>query len=155
MDLFILHSMLFFPVLGHRCHCCSDQGHLRVQPAGRGPRSLHQPNGLHLCRVPAGRGGGGTERRPTGLHPYWHEQTLWWAASCNKAVMWLAHGKDECVCVANSGEHPRTGALDVCPFIPVQNVSMDDCVNCANIFGKRLAEMLHIPGETRKFGWSV
>ncbi|TWW63858.1 formimidoyltransferase-cyclodeaminase [Takifugu flavidus] len=45
----------------------------------------------------------------------------------------------------HSGEHPRTGALDVCPFIPVQNVSMDDCVNCANIFGKRLAEMLHIP----------
>uniref|UniRef100_A0A674N4M9 Formimidoyltransferase-cyclodeaminase n=1 Tax=Takifugu rubripes TaxID=31033 RepID=A0A674N4M9_TAKRU len=47
----------------------------------------------------------------------------------------------------HSGEHPRTGALDVCPFIPVQNVSMDDCVNCANIFGKRLAEMLHIPDK--------
>lgn len=88
----------FSPILGHRCHCCSDQRHLRVQPAGRGPWSVHQPNGLHLCRVPAGRGGGGSERRPTGLHPYWHEQTLWWAASCNKPMMWLAHGKDECVC---------------------------------------------------------
>ncbi|MEQ2179890.1 hypothetical protein GOODEAATRI_029910, partial [Goodea atripinnis] len=32
----------------------------------------------------------------------------------------------------HSGEHPRTGALDVCPFIPVQNVSMDECVHCAN-----------------------
>ncbi|XP_043965581.1 formimidoyltransferase-cyclodeaminase [Gambusia affinis] len=45
----------------------------------------------------------------------------------------------------HSGEHPRTGALDVCPFIPVQNVSMDDCVHCANQFGRRLAEMLQVP----------
>lgn len=52
-----------------------------------------------------------------------------------------------CVCVTCTGEHPRTGALDVCPFIPVQNVSMDDCVNCANMFGQKLAEMLHVPGE--------
>ncbi|XP_029282949.1 formimidoyltransferase-cyclodeaminase [Cottoperca gobio] len=45
----------------------------------------------------------------------------------------------------HSGEHPRTGALDVCPFIPVQNVSMDDCVHCAEVFGEKLAEMLNIP----------
>ncbi|XP_035006481.1 formimidoyltransferase-cyclodeaminase isoform X2 [Hippoglossus stenolepis] len=45
----------------------------------------------------------------------------------------------------HSGEHPRTGALDVCPFIPVQNVTMDDCVQCANLFGQKLAEMLHVP----------
>lgn len=45
----------------------------------------------------------------------------------------------------HSGEHPRTGAMDVCPFIPVQNVSMDDCVHCANMFGQKLAEMLHVP----------
>lgn len=45
----------------------------------------------------------------------------------------------------HSGEHPRTGALDVCPFIPVQNVSMDDCVHCADVFGQKLAEMLHVP----------
>ncbi|XP_069577308.1 formimidoyltransferase-cyclodeaminase [Brachyistius frenatus] len=43
------------------------------------------------------------------------------------------------------GEHPRTGALDVCPFVPVQNVSMDDCVRCANEFGRKLAEMLRVP----------
>uniref|UniRef100_A0A3Q3FMD0 Formimidoyltransferase-cyclodeaminase n=1 Tax=Labrus bergylta TaxID=56723 RepID=A0A3Q3FMD0_9LABR len=49
----------------------------------------------------------------------------------------------------HSGEHPRTGALDVCPFIPVQNVSMDDCVRCANVFGEKLAEILHVPGESR------
>ncbi|KAK9524308.1 hypothetical protein VZT92_018157 [Zoarces viviparus] len=45
----------------------------------------------------------------------------------------------------HSGEHPRTGALDVCPFIPVQNVSMDDCVHCADVFGQKLAEMLNVP----------
>ncbi|KAL3045423.1 hypothetical protein OYC64_013652 [Pagothenia borchgrevinki] len=45
----------------------------------------------------------------------------------------------------HSGEHPRSGALDVCPFVPVQNVSMDDCVRCAEAFGKKLAEMLHVP----------
>ncbi|CAL8390921.1 unnamed protein product [Boreogadus saida] len=47
---------------------------------------------------------------------------------------------------SHTGQHPRTGALDVCPFVPVQNVSMDDCVRCALLFGQRLAELLHVPG---------
>ena len=46
-----------------------------------------------------------------------------------------------------SGEHPRIGALDVCPFIPVKNVSMEDCVECAKEFGERLATELGVPGE--------
>ena len=33
------------------------------------------------------------------------------------------------------GEHPRVGAMDVCPFVPVSGVTMDDCVACANAFG--------------------
>ncbi|KAM8873161.1 formimidoyltransferase-cyclodeaminase [Synchiropus picturatus] len=45
----------------------------------------------------------------------------------------------------HSGEHPRSGALDVCPFIPVQNVSMDDCVRCAEEFGQKLADLLNVP----------
>lgn len=45
----------------------------------------------------------------------------------------------------HKGEHPRLGALDVCPFIPVRNVCMEECVQCANEFGKRLAEMLEVP----------
>ncbi|KAG5262016.1 hypothetical protein AALO_G00291160 [Alosa alosa] len=45
----------------------------------------------------------------------------------------------------HSGEHPRTGAMDVCPFIPVQNVTMEDCVTCANLFAQRLSDVLHIP----------
>nr|XP_044606979.1 formimidoyltransferase-cyclodeaminase isoform X3 [Equus asinus] len=45
----------------------------------------------------------------------------------------------------HKGEHPRMGALDVCPFIPVRGVSMDECVLCAQAFGQRLAEELGVP----------
>ncbi|XP_075399447.1 formimidoyltransferase-cyclodeaminase [Tenrec ecaudatus] len=45
----------------------------------------------------------------------------------------------------HKGEHPRMGALDVCPFIPVRDVSMDECVLCAEAFGQRLAEELGVP----------
>ncbi|MBI3931966.1 MAG: glutamate formimidoyltransferase [Acidobacteria bacterium] len=43
------------------------------------------------------------------------------------------------------GEHPRIGALDVCPFVPVAGVTMDDCVECAKAFGRRAAAELGIP----------
>lgn len=49
------------------------------------------------------------------------------------------------------GEHKRLGALDVCPFIPVQGVTMDDCVKCAKMFGERAAAELGIPGEYNSF----
>ncbi|XP_076975363.1 formimidoyltransferase-cyclodeaminase isoform X2 [Tamandua tetradactyla] len=45
----------------------------------------------------------------------------------------------------HKGEHPRMGALDVCPFVPVRGTSMDECVLCAQAFGQRLAEELHVP----------
>lgn len=44
------------------------------------------------------------------------------------------------------------GALDVCPFIPVRGVSMDECVLCAQAFGQRLAEELGVPGECPQEG---
>ena len=43
------------------------------------------------------------------------------------------------------GEHPRVGAMDVCPFVPVSGVTMDDCVALANEFGRRAAAELGIP----------
>ncbi len=43
------------------------------------------------------------------------------------------------------GEHPRMGAMDVCPFVPVANVTMDECVECAREFGRRASEDLGIP----------
>lgn len=45
----------------------------------------------------------------------------------------------------HTGEHPRIGAMDVCPFIPVQNVTMEDCVNIAKEFGEKLALELDVP----------
>ncbi|XP_070588407.1 formimidoyltransferase-cyclodeaminase [Erythrolamprus reginae] len=45
----------------------------------------------------------------------------------------------------HKGEHPRMGALDVCPFIPVRNVTMEECICSANLFGKYLADELHVP----------
>lgn len=45
----------------------------------------------------------------------------------------------------HKGEHPRMGATDVVPFIPITGVSMEDCVRLAEIFGKRVAAELSIP----------
>src|SRR5438132_288028 len=43
------------------------------------------------------------------------------------------------------GEHPRVGALDVLPFVPISGVTMDDCVALANSVGKRIADELQVP----------
>ena len=43
------------------------------------------------------------------------------------------------------GEHPRMGATDVIPFVPVRGVSMADCVTLAQRLGQRMGEELGIP----------
>ncbi len=43
------------------------------------------------------------------------------------------------------GAHPRMGATDVCPFIPVSDVSWEEAIDCAKSLGKRVAEELKIP----------
>jgi len=45
----------------------------------------------------------------------------------------------------HKGQHPRMGAVDVVPFIPVKNVTMDDCIELARKFGKTLAEKYDVP----------
>ena len=45
----------------------------------------------------------------------------------------------------HKGAHPRMGATDVCPFIPVSNVSWEEAIACANQLGKRVGEELKIP----------
>lgn len=45
----------------------------------------------------------------------------------------------------HKGEHPRFGATDVCPFIPIANATMEDCIACANALGKLVGEELKIP----------
>lgn len=45
----------------------------------------------------------------------------------------------------HSGQHPRLGAVDVVPFIPVAGVSMEDCVDLARRFGDRVGNELGVP----------
>ena len=46
---------------------------------------------------------------------------------------------------AHKGEHPRLGATDVVPFVPVSGATMANCVSLAHEFGKRVGEELGIP----------
>lgn len=46
----------------------------------------------------------------------------------------------------HKGEHPRFGATDVCPLVPVANISMDETVKYAHKLGHRVGEELGIPG---------
>ncbi|WP_347273111.1 glutamate formimidoyltransferase [Candidatus Kuenenia sp.] len=43
------------------------------------------------------------------------------------------------------GEHPRIGATDVCPFVPVANITMAECVKIAHLLGKDVGERIDIP----------
>ncbi|MDH4367491.1 MAG: glutamate formimidoyltransferase [Dehalococcoidia bacterium] len=45
----------------------------------------------------------------------------------------------------HQGQHPRLGACDVCPFIPIQNVTMAECVAIANELAREVGEKLRIP----------
>ncbi|WP_286978335.1 glutamate formimidoyltransferase [Aminobacterium sp. UBA5514] len=59
-------------------------------------------------------------------------------ACCAKAVGLIDMEK-------HHGEHPRIGATDVIPFIPVANVTMEECVELAHSLGKDIGEKLNIP----------
>lgn len=43
------------------------------------------------------------------------------------------------------GQHPRIGAVDVVPFVPIRNVTLKDCIRLARKFGKILAEKCNVP----------
>src|SRR6184192_4468279 len=45
----------------------------------------------------------------------------------------------------HKGAHPRMGATDVCPFIPVSNINWEEAIECANRLGKRVGDELKIP----------
>lgn len=80
--------------------------------------------------------------------------------SHNRSVFTLA-GEDEAVTAglerlvaaaieeiemdAHEGEHPRIGAVDVIPFIPLGSTTMEDCVAIAHRFGERIADRHDLP----------
>lgn len=43
------------------------------------------------------------------------------------------------------GQHPRIGAVDVVPFVPIRNANLKDCIRLAKKFGKKLAEKCKVP----------
>lgn len=45
----------------------------------------------------------------------------------------------------HKGQHPRLGAVDVVPFIPIKDVTLEDCVELAKEFGKALSESCGVP----------
>ncbi|MDP9360599.1 MAG: glutamate formimidoyltransferase [Acidobacteriota bacterium] len=53
------------------------------------------------------------------------------------------------------GAHPRIGAVDVVPFIPVAGVTMDDCVELARRLGERVGRDLHVPVYLYEFACSA
>jgi glutamate formiminotransferase len=52
---------------------------------------------------------------------------------------------DEIDMERHSGEHPRIGAVDVVPFVPLGDMKMSDCVELARAFGGRVAERFGVP----------
>ena len=57
----------------------------------------------------------------------------------------IARARDLIDLTKHSGAHPRIGATDVCPFIPIEGVSLDDCVVLARALGERVGTELEIP----------
>ncbi len=98
----------------------------------------------------------GAVERTTGVHLL--DRTS--DASHNRSVLTLA-GDAEAVAAAleatvavaietidmeeQTGEHPRIGAVDVVPFVPLGDTSMADCVTLARAFGARIAERFGLP----------
>jgi glutamate formiminotransferase/formiminotetrahydrofolate cyclodeaminase len=56
---------------------------------------------------------------------------------------------------AHKGAHPRLGAVDVVPFVPVSGVTMDDCAALARRLGKRVGDELAIPVYLYEFAASA
>jgi glutamate formiminotransferase / 5-formyltetrahydrofolate cyclo-ligase len=57
----------------------------------------------------------------------------------------LAAAIDEIDMEAHTGEHPRIGAVDVIPFVPLGDTTMDEAVTFARDFGRRIADRFEIP----------
>ncbi len=81
-------------------------------------------------------------------------------ADHNRTVVTFVGGKDEVQEAAfrgakeavglidltkHKGQHPRIGALDVLPFVPISGATMADCVELANKVGERIARELNVP----------
>lgn len=66
--------------------------------------------------------------------------------ACVEATFKLtAAASEEIDMTTHHGEHPRSGAVDVAPFVPVRNITMAECAELSRQYGKRVGEELGIP----------
>ena len=57
----------------------------------------------------------------------------------------IKYAKDHIDLTQHKGAHPRMGATDVCPLIPLKDTSIEDCVDLAQEIAKQVGEELDIP----------
>src|SRR5687767_4140397 len=57
----------------------------------------------------------------------------------------IREARDRIDLTTHTGEHPRMGAADVVPFIPLEGATMDDCIALARALGERVGRELDIP----------
>ncbi len=70
---------------------------------------------------------------------------------CEAAFRVVKKAKELIDMSKHSGAHPRFGATDVCPLVPVANITMDETVEYARSLGKRIGEELGIPVYNYEF----
>ena len=66
-------------------------------------------------------------------------------AAVEAAFRGIAKARDLVDLTTHQGEHPRIGATDVCPFIPLGETTMDECVALAKQLGERVGTQLGVP----------
>src|SRR5687767_12629561 len=57
----------------------------------------------------------------------------------------ISEARDRIDLTRHTGEHPRIGATDVVPFIPLEGTTMEDCIALARTLGERVGRELEIP----------
>ena len=72
-------------------------------------------------------------------------------AACEAAFRVVKKASELIDMSKHSGAHPRFGATDVCPLVPVANITMDETVEYARKLGKRIGEELGIPVYNYEF----
>ena len=66
-------------------------------------------------------------------------------AVCNAAVASIKRATELIDMRQHKGAHPRMGACDVCPLIPVSGVTMEECAELARALAERISEELAVP----------
>ena len=98
-------------------------------------QSIRQVDGVQLLDVDPGKATNRTVMTLAG-HP---EQVIEAAFQAIKTASMLIDMR------THSGEHPRMGATDVCPLIPIRDISMEETAAYAHTLAKRVGEELQIP----------